>query len=106
MAQSRQPAVDLHRRVLCTRGHVLAGQSLQSLEAWAKEAGITFSQQKLTVRRNIERRGRSPTATRAVIPTRADPHALAQSRRPMDMMIQGWSMRRFHAEQQWSTMSA
>src|SRR3954464_10042095 len=34
----------------------------------------------------------------AVIPTRADPHALAQSRRPMDMMIQGWSMRRFHAE--------
>src|SRR3954469_11600137 len=41
-----------------------------------------------------------------IIPTRADPHALAQSRRPMDMMIQGWSMRRFHAEQQWSTMSA
>src|SRR3954463_1463099 len=35
-----------------------------------------------------------------VIPTRADPHALdalAQSRRPMDMMIQGWSMRRFQA---------
>src|SRR3954465_2437492 len=32
-----------------------------------------------------------------LIPTRADPHALAQSRRPMDMMIQGWSMRRFHA---------
>src|SRR5215211_9362166 len=25
-----------------------------------------------------------------VIPTRADHHALAQSRRPMDMMIQGW----------------
>src|SRR4051794_438111 len=41
-----------------------------------------------------------------LIPTRADHHALAQSRRPMDMMIQGWSMRRFHAEQQWSTMSA
>jgi hypothetical protein len=36
----------------------------------------------------------------ALIPTRADHHALAQSRRPMDMMIQGWSMRRFHAEQQ------
>jgi hypothetical protein len=35
-----------------------------------------------------------------VIPTRADHHALAQSRRPMDMMIQGWSMRRFHASQQ------
>src|SRR3954466_10260097 len=50
----------------------------------------------------------SPTLLRTghLIPTRADPHALAQSRRPMDMMIQGWSMRRFHAEQQWSTMSA
>src|SRR4051812_28123512 len=38
-----------------------------------------------------------------IIPTRADHHALdalAQSRRPMDMMIQGWSMRRFHASQQ------
>src|SRR4051812_19310359 len=44
--------------------------------------------------------------SRELIPTRADHHALAQSRRPMDMMIQGWSMRRFHAEQQWSTMSA
>src|SRR4051794_10529154 len=38
-----------------------------------------------------------------LIPTRADHHALdalAQSRRPMDMMIQGWSMRRFQASQQ------
>ena len=33
-------------------------------------------------------------------PTRADHPALAQSRRPMDMMIQGWSMRRFQASQQ------
>src|SRR3954462_13303381 len=41
----------------------------------------------------------------SVIPTRADDHALAQSRRPMDMMSQGWSMRRFQASQQWSTMS-
>src|SRR3954451_10447498 len=40
-----------------------------------------------------------------IIPTRADDHALAQSRRPMDMMSQGWSMRRFQASQQWSTMS-
>src|SRR3954453_15024385 len=39
----------------------------------------------------------------SLIPTRADHHALdtlAQSRRPMDMMIQGWSMRRFQASQQ------
>jgi hypothetical protein len=35
-----------------------------------------------------------------IIPTRADHHALAQSRRPMDMMIQGWSMSLFHASQQ------
>src|SRR3954447_6788414 len=36
----------------------------------------------------------------SLIPTRADDHALAQSRRPMDMMSQGWSMRRFQASQQ------
>ena len=35
-----------------------------------------------------------------LIPTRADHHALAQSRRPMDMMSQGWSMSLFHASQQ------
>src|SRR5215210_5979402 len=32
-----------------------------------------------------------------VIPTCIEDYALAQSRRPMDMMIQGWSIRRFHA---------
>jgi hypothetical protein len=31
------------------------------------------------------------------IPTCIEDYALAQSRRPMDMMIQGWSIRRFHA---------
>jgi hypothetical protein len=44
-----------------------------------------------------------------LIPTRADHHALdalAQSRRPMDMMSQGWSMSLFQASQQWSTMAA
>src|SRR3954470_15673915 len=56
-----------------------------------KEGGLTKAEREMIV---------------VVIPTRADHHALAQSRRPMDMMIQGWSMRRFHAEQQWSTMSA
>src|SRR3954466_9405282 len=35
-----------------------------------------------------------------IIPTRADPHALAQWRRPMDIMSQGWSIRRLHASQQ------
>jgi len=43
-----------------------------------------------------------------LIPTRADHHALdalAQSRRPIDMMSQGWSVRRFQASQQWATMS-
>src|SRR3954462_9598158 len=46
----------------------------------------------------------SPRGLRQPEPaTRADHHALdalAQSRRPMDMMIQGWSMRRFQASQQ------
>src|SRR4051794_8617558 len=32
-----------------------------------------------------------------LIPTCIEDYALAQSRRPMDMMIQGWSIRRFHA---------
>ncbi|ANY82885.1 hypothetical protein BB934_32160 (plasmid) [Microvirga ossetica] len=27
---------------------------------------------------------------RCLIPTGADPHAFAQSRRPMDLMVQGW----------------
>ena len=51
-------------------------------------------------------RSLTPSATSTIppmgvlIPTRADHHALAQSRRPMDMMSQGWSMRRFHASQQ------
>src|SRR4051794_31972848 len=52
--------------------------------------------------------GKGRCARSRLIPTRADHHALdalAQSRRPMDMMIQGWSMRRFQASQQWSTMS-
>src|SRR4051812_27232516 len=42
--------------------------------------------------------GRRRDAANQLIPTRADHHALdalAQSRRPMDMTIQGWSMRRF-----------
>src|SRR3954451_23005751 len=42
----------------------------------------------------------APADIEHLIPTRADPHALAQSRRPMDMMSQGWSMRRFQASQQ------
>src|SRR4051794_40063700 len=43
-----------------------------------------------------DRRQRAPQILRrGLIPTRADHHALAQSRRPMDMMSQGWSMRRF-----------
>jgi hypothetical protein len=41
-----------------------------------------------------------------VIPSLTDQHPCAQSRRPMDMMFQGWSARLFQAEQQWSTMSS
>jgi hypothetical protein len=33
------------------------------------------------------------------VPIGANPHALAQSRRPMDMMAQGWSTSLFQAEQ-------
>ena len=41
----------------------------------------------------------------AVIPTSADQNPLAQSRRPMDMIVQGRSMSFFQASQQWSTRS-
>jgi hypothetical protein len=40
-----------------------------------------------------------------IIPIGADPHALTQSRKPMDMMVQGWSTSLFQASQQWSRMS-
>ena len=36
----------------------------------------------------------------AVIPSPTDQNRCAQSRRPMDVMRQGWSMRRFQAWQQ------
>jgi hypothetical protein len=38
--------------------------------------------------------------TEGDVPTGADAHALAQSRRPMDMMVQGWSTSLFQAPQQ------
>jgi predicted KAP-like P-loop ATPase len=63
-------------------------------------------EQKMTSRvtEGLRKIGRRVSGTKdLLIPTRADHHALdtlAQSRRPMDMMIQGWSMRRFHASQQ------
>ena len=40
-----------------------------------------------------------------LIPTPADQNPLAQSRRPMDMIVQGRSMSLFQASQQWSTRS-
>src|SRR5215213_1932215 len=44
-------------------------------------------------------------AIHLIIPTCADQNPLAQSRRPMDMMVQGRSMSLFQATQQWSTRS-
>ena len=40
-----------------------------------------------------------------LLPTSADQNPLAQSRRPMDMIVQGRSMSLFQASQQWSTRS-
>jgi hypothetical protein len=42
---------------------------------------------------------------RRVIPTPIDQNPCAQSRKPMDMMVQGWSTSLFQAAQQWSRMS-
>ena len=42
---------------------------------------------------------------KGLIPTSADQNPLAQSRRPMDMIVQGRSMSLFQASQQWSTRS-
>ena len=58
-----------------------------------------------------ELRGRSIRQARKLlgwpsfIPTSADQNPLAQSRRPMDMIVQGRSMSLFQASQQWSTRS-
>jgi hypothetical protein len=41
-----------------------------------------------------------PIALAWLIPTLIDQHPFTQSRSPMDMMRQGWSMRRFQASQQ------
>lgn len=40
-----------------------------------------------------------------LIPTSANQNRCAQSRIPIDMIFQGWSISLFHASQQWATMS-
>ena len=42
---------------------------------------------------------------RHLIPKLTDQNRYAQSRRPMDMILQGWSTSLFQASQQWSTIS-
>jgi hypothetical protein len=41
-----------------------------------------------------------------VIPVPVDQNSCAHWRRPMDMILQGWSTSLFHASQQWSTRSS
>ena len=41
-----------------------------------------------------------------IIPARIDQNPCAHARRPMERMRHGWSMRSFHAAQQWATMSS
>jgi len=41
-----------------------------------------------------------------LIPNLIDQNLYAQSRKPMDMILQGWSMSLFQASQQWSTRSS
>src|SRR5207302_4467937 len=48
-------------------------------------------------------RGRA--GRQSVIPRLTDQDRCAQSRKPMDMMVQGWSTSLFQAWQQWSRMS-
>jgi hypothetical protein len=43
---------------------------------------------------------------RGLIPSLSDQYPWAQSRRPMEVILQGWLTRVFQAKQQWSTMSA
>ena len=42
----------------------------------------------------------------ALIPAPFDQNPCAHWRRPMDMILQGWSTSLFHASQQWSTRSS
>ena len=41
-----------------------------------------------------------------LIPAPFDQNPCAHWRRPMDMILQGWSTSLFHASQQWSTRSS
>src|SRR3954451_159315 len=53
------------------------------------EAGVSFGGfERIEDRRPVEKRNMVH-----IIPTCIEDYALAQSRRPMDMMIQGWSIR-------------
>ena len=49
--------------------------------------------------------GNYMTALRRLIPIPKKNHWCAQSRSPIDMILQGWSMSWFHAKHEWSTMS-
>jgi len=49
---------------------------------------------------------RNKAAAVKLIPSLVDHNRCAHSRRPMDMIIQGWSTKRFQAWQQWSRMSS
>ena len=49
---------------------------------------------------------RPHSAHGGLIPARIDQNPCAHARRPMERMRHGWSMRSFHAAQQWATMSS
>src|SRR3954451_6044125 len=93
--------MDMARRLNAHRVLSLVLCSL-ALVGWGAFADLCaeLTQLKASQDQLLAERKQQQEAVGDLIPTRADHHALAQSRRPMDMMSQGWSMRRFQASQQ------
>ena len=75
-----------------------AAQRLMDLEVGSLTgAGYGEKSSARLTRRNV---------TDRLIPRFTDQNSRAQSRRPIDMIFQGWSTSLFQASQQWSTMSS
>jgi transcriptional regulator with XRE-family HTH domain len=76
-------------------------QLAMSQPTLAAALGITFQQlYKYEKAKNRISASRLYLFSKALIPSPADQDRCAQLRRPMDMIVHGWSTRRFQAKQQ------
>jgi hypothetical protein len=77
-------------------------KALRSLEAIARVTGVPSSggNPRASQMNELERLHRDQTVEERLIPSPNDQNSCAQSRKPMDMMVQGRSMSLFQAAQQ------